>query len=176
MTFSQQRTLQILHPNGISEIVLFWAGMLFSLFYLFIPLAIIIFKNPKLNWVWNSPSLQKNSQEQINHMLCLWFSSTMPFPVAISSFDSLCFSFQLCSFLILITSLAQNWATHSLSYGAVNCHFIHRVTHYFTSCEVHFKGPLTGAQLACFKYSVILASNCHSWASYTLLIKLLKFF
>lgn len=134
---------------------LFWAGMLFPLFYLFIPLVIILFKNQKLNSVWNSPSLQKNSQEQINHVSCLRFGSIMPFSVAMSSFNSLFFfSFQLCSFLIfLITSLGHNWPTHSLSYGAVNCYFIHQVTHYFKSYEVHFKGTLTGAQLACFKYS-----------------------
>lgn len=34
--------------------ILFRASRLFSLFYLFISLAIIIFKSQKLNWVWNS--------------------------------------------------------------------------------------------------------------------------
>lgn len=152
--------------------------MPFSLFYLFIPLAIIIFKNPKLNWVWNSPSLQKNSQEQINRMWCLGFCSTMPFAVAISSFDSwFFFSFQLCSFLIfLITSLGRSWAPHCLSYGAVNCHFLHRVTHHFTIQEVHFKGPLTGAQFACFKHSLSWHVIAIAELIYTLLIKLLKFF
>lgn len=124
------------------------------------------------------PSLQKNSQEQINHILCLGFGSTMPFSVAISSFN-LCSFFlpsSLCSFLIfLMTSWGDFWATCSLSYGSeLPCHSLGHPLFYGLH-EIHFKEPLTEAQLVYSKYSQLFL---HIIVIDTLIIfiKPLKFF
>lgn len=134
--------------------------MLF-LFHRFFPLVIIILTNQRFAGFWNSPSLQKNSQEQINHILC-WDSvlqCLFQLQLPVSTFIPFLSSFR-CYFLIfLTTSLGPNWATHSLSHGAVNCHVLHRLTHYFRSLWVSLQRASDWSSISVLSLSILTYSR-----------------